>query len=467
MHKTDHIKQFLDLDWTKKPYIFILSFLFILSRFPLLNLGFGSDPDAWRIANSAFDLHYFGIYHPSRFPGLPLPEFFNSLIINYGWLATNIATMIISLISVYVFSLILKELNIKNKGLLVVTFAFLPILWINSASTMDYMWALTFILIAWFLIIKKQYAIAGLVMGLAIGSRLTSALLIIPFLYLIFVSNKKKNMLYFVISACITAFFLFLPLHSQYGFNFLTYYPEDVDVLTLFINFGYYFGFLALIMLGLILVLSMKNLISNLLKKDVLTIFLLSSTLLILALFIKTPYEIAYIIPAVPFGLLLLNNISKRKFFSIFCIFLLLNSVISIFPLDSHNDISEDGLVIEDGKLRATLLDQSYDLIDANINNSIVITSEYLPSVCYLYEASAKTPKLIGMVGFNYFETKEHANSQKNITYVYLVSLDKIKELHKKGYNVYYAGDWAFEMTKYIYGYDLNNYNCSNIIESY
>ncbi|MEL7669964.1 hypothetical protein [Methanobacterium sp.] len=189
--------------------------MFILSRIHLLNLGFGSDPDAWRIAGSAFDLHYFGIYHPSRFPGYPFPEFFNSLIINYGWLATNAATMILSLISVYVFARILKELNIKNGGLLVVTYAFLPILWINSAITMDYMWALAFILLTWFFIIRKQYALAGLMMGLAVGSRITSVILIIPFLYIIFIADKKIKMLYFVIGTFLTAFFLFLPLYIQ------------------------------------------------------------------------------------------------------------------------------------------------------------------------------------------------------------------------------------------------------------
>ncbi len=100
MFLKNNIEKLLDIDFTKFPYLFVLILFFILSRIPLLNLGFGSDPDAWRIANSAFDLHYFNVYHPSRFPGYPLPEIFNSLVINYGWLATNIITMIISLISV-------------------------------------------------------------------------------------------------------------------------------------------------------------------------------------------------------------------------------------------------------------------------------------------------------------------------------------------------------------------------------
>ncbi|MEL7669963.1 MAG: hypothetical protein AAGU07_05565 [Methanobacterium sp.] len=212
----------------------------------------------------------------------------------------------------------------------------------------------------------------------------------------------------------------------------------------------------------MILISSVKNLINNLLKKDVLTIFLLLSTVLILTLFIKAPYEIAYIIPAIPFALLLLNNISKKKFFVVFCVLLLLNSVVSLFSLDNPCNISENGRVIEDGKYKNTLLVQSQKIVDANIRDSVIITSEYLPSVCYLYETSAKNRSLIGMVGFNYFEIKEHLNSQKNVKYVYLAPLDKIRELHNEGYKLYYAGNWAFRMTKCIYRYNLSNYNCYN-----
>lgn len=146
----ERINSLLDLDWTKTPYIFILILSFVLSRIPLLNLGFGIDADAWRIANSAFDLWNSHVYHTSRFPGYLLPEYVNSLIIDHGWIATNSMTMILSLISVIFFARILKDLNVKNKGLLVLTYAFLPVLWINSTNTMDYMWALTFIVIAWF-----------------------------------------------------------------------------------------------------------------------------------------------------------------------------------------------------------------------------------------------------------------------------------------------------------------------------
>lgn len=454
----------LDLDWTKKPYIFLLSFLFIISRVPLLNLGFGSDPDAWRVADSAFDLHYFNIYHPSRFPGYPLYEFFNSLIINYGWLATNIATMIISLISVFIFAKILKELDIKNKGLLVVTYVFLPILWINSASTMDYMWALTFILFTWFFIIKKQYFLAGLMMGLAIGSRITSVALILPFLYLILAETKNvKNAIYYSVTASVTAIILFLPLFLQYGLNFLTYYPSSVNIIAVGLIINYFLGILAVSFGLMLLALSFKSLLNNVLRKDNLTLFLLFLIGIILILFIKAPYEVAYLIPAIPFSLILISNISKRTFFAVLCILLISNAFISFPSLNSSN-IAEEGIIMHDIEIRSTIL-QMQILIDSNMNNSVIITGEYLPAISYyLFEESARNNKLMGIIGDNNVKTKEQWNFRKNVGYIYSAPLDKIKELQKEGYKIYYIGNSTRNMINNLCNYDLNNYNAMNIL---
>ncbi len=462
MHKMDYVNKFLDLDWTKRPYIFLIVFWFILSRIPLLNLGFGSDPDAWRVAVSAFDLHYFGVYHPSRFPGYPLQELFNSLIINYGWLATNIATMILSLISVIVFAKILKELNIKNKGLMVVTYAFLPILWINSASTMDYMWALTFIIITWFFIIKKQYTLAGLMMGLAIGSRITSTALILPFIYLILVENKHiKNVIYYLIGASITVLILFSPLFFQYNISFLTYQPMNIGILAILEYMDSNFGLLALFFGLMLFILSSKSLFHKILRKDTLTLFLLFSIGVILVLYIKAPYEVAYLIPALPFVLILLNNISKKKFFIILCVLLISNAFISFTLLDSFN--IKEGALANDIEVRNTIM-QTQTILTDNMENSVIITGEHLPSLNYFYENSAKDHELTWTADSNSLGIKTYWDHEKKIKYVYLLSPDELKELQKKGYKIYYMGDSTFMITEGVYNYNLSEYNCSNIL---
>ncbi len=51
-------------------------------------------------------------------------------------------------------------------------------------------------------------------------------------------------------------------------------------------------------------------------------------------LFLKLPAETAYLIPLIPFGLILLDRIFSRKLFILFCIFFVLNGVISIAAID-------------------------------------------------------------------------------------------------------------------------------------
>lgn len=460
MHKNNYIKKFLDLDWTRKRYISVLGFLFILSRIPFLNLGFGADPDAWRIAGSAFDLSYFHIYHPSRFPGYPLPEYFNSLIINYGWLATNAATMVVSLISVIVFAKILNELNVKNKGLLVITYAFLPILWINSTITMDYMWALAFILLTWFFILKKQYALAGLMMGLAIGSRITSAIMIFSFLYLILVENEEiKKIIYFFATTCTVTLALFLPLYLQYGLNFISCYPAQTGLSFVWYSITHYFGILAVLFGLIVFVLSSRKLFENIVKKDKMTVFLLFSIFLIVSLYVEAPYEMSYIIPAIPFGLLLMSQISKRKFFGILCILLLLNSFISFGLSSNLSPVIDKGAVISDAELRAELVTK-IDEVTNNINNSIIISTEYFPIMCYIYQKSQKEPQMIGFGEKN--DCRIHWNHEKNVGYIYFAYPNEITYWQKKGYKVYYMGDSTVDLTELNCKYDLNDYNCTN-----
>lgn len=457
---------FLEADWTKVPYIFVLIFSFILTRIFLLNLGFGADPDIWRIANSAFDLRYSHIYLTSRFPGFPFPEYINSVIINGGWLATNSVTLILSLISVIIFAKILNYLNVKNKGLLVLTYAFLPILWINSTNTMDYMWALTFIIIAWFLVLRKQYCLAGLAMGLAIGSRITSGFIFLPLLYLIWMESRKiKNIFNFVIVAAVTSSLLFLPLFIQYNLKFLAYFPMPVSLYNVGADFYRVFGIPALIFTFLALMFSLKKII-KMNKKDKDTMFLILIIVLVCAMFIKTPYETEYLIPVIPFGLLFLNKIFRRRFMVLLCILLILHSCVcfdfvnrdDFGNLDFHVRV-EDGVIKKNIEARVGLMDHTQNLINADVrNHSVVIIGWYLPVLSYLVSFTEDYNVIRDPNGN--WEKDISWNWRKDIWYRYVVPLDELLDLQDRGYNIYYIEEMR-EYTKSVHGYDLNDYNCT------
>lgn len=461
----EYIKSLIELDYTKYPYILIFTIVFFLSRIPFLNLGFGNDPDAWRIANSAFDLNHFLIYHTSRFPGYPLPEYVNSIFINYGWLATNSITMILTLISVLVFAKILKELEVENKGLIVITFAFLPILWINSVNTMDYMWAVTFIIISWYFILKKQYLMAGLMMGLAIASRPTSAILLIPFIYLILTESEIKKGLYFLFTSLAVSIALFSPLIFQYGIGFISFYPTVVYINTVFNDFISSFGLLAVLVFIVLLVKSPKK-AYNSIKTDNNVKFALFMVLLIIVLFIGSPYDTAYLLPAIPFALYFLSKVGSKRIFNILCIFLILNSFISVSLTFETSEIVGKGIVFSDADDRALLTTTLEKVINTEFNNSVIITGEYYPILRYLSKNSQKKPQI-------YMEESDPKNiyvsywdHDRNIGYVYMTGSEDILKWQNNGYKVYYMGQAALELTKLNYNYDLRTYNTSNLFES-
>jgi hypothetical protein len=140
---TTPFSRLLDLDFSRPMAFGGLTIIYFLLRLPFINYGHGTDPDAWRVALTAHHLLDTGKYLPSRLPGNPLHEILTTIFIPGGWIATNLATAAVSLLGVYVFIRLINHLQLPNRGVLTIAFAFTPLLFINSIATMDYMWALT------------------------------------------------------------------------------------------------------------------------------------------------------------------------------------------------------------------------------------------------------------------------------------------------------------------------------------
>lgn len=433
----------VDINWLETRNIVILSILFFLSRLPLLNLGFGLDSDAWRVANSAFDLYFNHIYHVSRFPGYPLHELINSLVINYGWIATNSLTVIVSFISVIAFARLLNLLGEKNKGLLVLGYVFLPILWINSANTMDYMWGLAFILLSWLFIIKKRYIYAGLFISFAIGTRITNAVFIIPFLYFIWSNDRNLQNIYkFLLTVSLLSIVLYSPLFFKYGISFFKYYPGKLALYIIFARLIGEFGVLTLLFGLALLPLCLRKIISGSVNNFE-NKFLLTSIFLIFVIFIFVPHEPEYLIPAIPFGLILLNRLVSKRLIITFLIISLSYSVISVNfnPLNiTHSfDISR-GEICENIVKRKDTIRFVRKIMNAKVDEqSVIIVGWYLPYITYLHKTDGK--------------------NNKNINYKNIVVLKKIKDLQSKNKKIYYVKGMK-EYTKRTYGYSLDDYDC-------
>jgi hypothetical protein len=408
----------------------------------MLNTGFGSDYDAWRVARSSYDLLHYHTYIPSRFPGYPLTEYLYALVIDYGWLATNTLTMLISLLSVYVFGLTLNELKVNNRGLLVLTYTFTSMIWINSTNSMDYMWSLSFLIISWYLILKNRLVYGGISMGLSISSRITAGFLMAPLLFVIWTRNKPLNkkfkgiLTYISLTMLVTLLF-YLPLIIQYGAGFLTYVKKDLPFSLIFNAYLIDIGLLPTIAGFVLLAFSIRRLYKKVAKKDILTLFLIFMILVIIGLFIVQPHETEYLLPVFPFLLIFFNTVSKRKAMVIFCIVLLSHSFIST----AFNPPLSDGIIQKELKARNSQIDLVKKLMDANIkNHSIVIVGYYSTLIVYYTRTGVFT-------------------GDRDIKFWELAPLKNLKTYQAMGYTVYYVSG----MRQYMmltYGYDLNDYGC-------
>ncbi len=448
------IERFLNIDFTQKQPFAVLGVLFLLARLPYVNYGHGTDPDAWRVAMTAHHLLDTGKYFPSRLPGNPLHEFIMTLFIPGGWIATNIATALVALIGVYLFAKILKFHQLPYPGLVTVGFAFTPLLYINSISTMDYMWTLTFILSAYFSTLQKKPLWAGIFVGLAIGCRLQSVILLPPLAFYLWRTGQWRSVLPFGTAAGGVAALSFSPVLAVYGLDFLNYYDASVgyqDVIRLL-------GKEALGILGGLGVLaaatiSLPRLIR--LPADAIKDPVVGTWLLVLAFyfasFTRLPHEIAYLIPIFPFGFLIM-----AKYFSRLALGGAIAAIVfaGVFDITTESDELGPssfktasvgrGLILSNGVTMTAQHDFVDDVMNADVpDHSVVMSGFVFPQLAVRERANLESKILqvdhgaISMLS----DRGEAVNEKRDVRYVWLLTYDTYEALRSQGYSFYLVPD--------------------------
>ena len=304
-----------DLDFTKPLPFLILAIFYVGSRAYWLDLGYGTDPDAWRVALVADYLWEEGEYLPSRLPGYPLHEFVTALFVKGGWIATNLSTVAISLAGVYVFAWLARRLKTANAGLLTLGFAFAPLLWINSVMTMDYMWALTFLLGAYVALTYRHSSIAGVCLGIAAGFRLTSLFMLPVFWLLLLRTNERSQVRPLTLAAIATTLVAFLPVIMTYGADFLNFYDQEVHIEEFIKRLGKDgLGIIGVSALALAVLLSLPRLrrLPADLIHDPHVLVWVAAIVVLMASYTRLPHEIAYLLPLFPFGFFLMARYFSR-----------------------------------------------------------------------------------------------------------------------------------------------------------
>ena len=195
---------------------------------PLYSCRTGFDPDSIRELNSGTTLLWQHRYVLSRPPGyFPYEALCGLLYALGGTIASNLATVAISLLLLDSFLHICEHFEVPHRYLLAATMAIQPVYWASSTSTIDFIWALGCFMVGMRLWLDHRYFGAAAMLGLAVGIRLSSVFLAGPFLVWEIVGRPRKAKLWMT-AALATAIgaMLYLPefVASGHSLGFLTYY---------------------------------------------------------------------------------------------------------------------------------------------------------------------------------------------------------------------------------------------------
>lgn len=300
--------------------------IFFAARAPFLVAGYGADTDAYRVALSARYLWSTGEYLPSRLPGNPLHDLATALLITGGPVATNIATTIAAFLGVLVFDRIVVALGVPGRWWLLVAMGFTPWLLVTSTATLDYHWALTAMLAAYLASIRGRFALAGALLGVAVGYRITAGAFLLPLSLLVLQTSRSRHagagwraaarpLVEMTAATVAVSLLAFAPVLWTYGTRFWNYAPSSVspDVVIRLVG-QRALGATGAIVAVAVLAISWRRLahLPGLLGRDPHVLLCTITVVIYTALFLRLPIDAGYLIPIYPFAFLLVARILAR-----------------------------------------------------------------------------------------------------------------------------------------------------------
>ncbi len=439
----------------------------ILTRLPSLFFGYGSDGDGWRVAWSAVTLWKEGVYQPSRFPGFPVYEILNTPLVGLGGsVLSNAATLVVFLVCAYLFRSILLKMGIPSAHLLAWIFSFIPMLWKNSAVTMDYVWGLCFILFALLAALEGKFLLAAAMTGLAAGTRLTHVVLLLPLLAFEEEGKRLRRFLAMAGVAAIITLICYLPFLLRAGLlHDVARYIADMrkpSILTrceIFLyRATYAIGLPSAVGIPILLLLSRKKAREALRLRDSRVAASVLAMVLLLMVFFSLPDEREYLIPTLPFLLILLGLALPRTSLAVAGVLFVSYAFINV-DLIAHGigrqhvspGISA-GFLVNDYRVRKAY-EASREILGAYpLEDSTIVVTGWGPIFWFQNPYLVHTRELERMFGD---EDVAASRAKPHCYYVYSLPYETYRSFRSRGFRVMYLEGVKDYIASFLH-YDLD-----------
>jgi hypothetical protein len=469
----------------------ILCLAVFLSRMPFIAAGYGADTDAWRVAVAAKMIAKTGQYAASRLPGYPIPELTYSLFWGRGPLFFNGVTALFSALSALIVALIMRRLGSKEHFYGAVAFAFAPVVYISSTTSMDYMWAAAFLLGGVYLALDRRPAVAGVLLGLAAGCRMTSLLMLIPLSVLIAGTLSGRRAMRGIITMAAAALVVggatYLPALMLYGAGLFKFYRGGVPTSAVHLlsadravsrvpgalfeaSVGTW-GIVGCAAVVAALAVTLFGLLRHRERSDgafqanrTQNLAWLAAVCLFSGLFLTLPDEAGYLIPAVPFVILLLASAMRPRTFKLMCAGIALSPFLAgVYCLGDgvHPRASPQSLTFDIGGRSCVL-----DLAKGPVVSDHSVRIERMAYVDRVIRAanSLDHRSLIAAGSWYYeLEADPRRDHETDVEYMARLDLNELRRRLREGYAIYYLPG---EREKYIAnrGVDLRTYGAEPLI---
>lgn len=290
----------------------------LLSRLPFIWEGYGREEDAWGQALNAQLISETGVYELSRLPGHPIYELLLAGLwnFNHSYAFFNGLSALASAFTLVFFYRILTHLKIDKALLLALTLNFVPVFFVAGTYTIDYNFALLFILASLHYLLQGRVWMSGMLLGIATGFRISSLGFALPWIILSYKQLGLNGIIRLCLSSGLIAILSFTPAFSVYGMGFLDFHKPPFPSLTKVmykLSFGIW-GIPLLIFLAYIIVNKLRKFAVDRKARTPMPYFITAMWIVILmqlVVFIRLPFKSEFFIPAIPFILIALSQFMK------------------------------------------------------------------------------------------------------------------------------------------------------------